>query len=58
MTKNIDVEKIGVGRIAKHFLKAIKKTRDISLTAIRNLNKDKVYNFSKKYNVPFYLDHN
>ena len=58
MTKNINIAIIGAGRIAEHHLKAIKKVRGFSLTAICDLNKDKAYNFSKKYNVPFYLDYN
>ena len=41
MTKNINIAIIGAGRIAEHHLKAIKKVRGFSLTAICDLNKDK-----------------
>ena len=58
MTKKINVAIIGAGRIAEHHLKAIKKNNGFKLVSICDLNKDKAYNFSQKYNVPYFLDYN
>ena len=58
MTKKINVSIVGAGRIAEHHLKAIKKVQGFKLTAVCDLNPNKAYNFSKKYNVPYYLDYN
>ena len=58
MTKKIHVAIIGAGRIAEHHLKAIKKNPGFILVAICDLNRDKAFNFSQKYKVPFYLDYN
>ena len=58
MNKIINVAIIGAGRIAEHHLKAIKKINGFRLIAICDLNKDKAYSFSQKYNVPYYLNYN
>ena len=58
MPKKINVSIVGAGRIAEHHLKAIKKVKGFKLTAVCDLNHSKAYNFSKKYNVPYYLDYN
>ncbi len=58
MKEKFNIAIIGAGRIAEHHLKAIQKIKNFRLTAICDLNYNKAISFSKKYNVPYYLDYN
>ena len=55
---NINVGIIGLGRITLHHIQNIVREKKISLVSICDLDRSKLSKFSKKFDVPGYLNYN
>jgi UDP-N-acetyl-2-amino-2-deoxyglucuronate dehydrogenase len=55
--KKINVAVIGCGRIADHHCKNIKLNPEYHLVSVSDLNEERLKDFSKKYEVPGYLNY-